>query len=529
MKWAGFMPLSFIIGLAGSALAAPPASMPPESVALVIGNNASPLEEPDLAPLRFADDDALRFYELFERAATRVELLSVLDDRTQSRHPGVAATANPPTLVQLDAAVERLAGVLQEAAARGVPTRAYLTFSGHGSSREDGEPYLAFLDGALTGDELFSRVVAKLPADRVHLIIDACNAGALVGMRGRFDREIEGEQVEVSRAGLTALAKTGALERYPHVGVVAAASAGQEAHEWERIESGVFTHEVLSALLGPADINGDLAIEYSELQAFIAAANSAVRDPKVKPTIVAHAPQADRRSPLLALGELRGTGFLRGKSPGRFFIELGNGRRYLDAHLSDGTIAAIALPADTPLYVRTPDREASVAASAGGVVDFDDLELRTRTLASRGAADETYRRDLFAVPYGLTYYQGYVDSQSLVSVELDGVRAGLLEPGWSRDELLAYSAWGVGGAGLVMAGAFAILAAQTRSDFNATEVQREALELADDYDRQIALAWVGVGIGALGAAAGWYFYPTGAALPDSAGGQGVSLGIGGRF
>ncbi len=529
MKWAGIMPLSFIVLLAGPLLAAPAASAPPESVALVIGNNASPVDEPDLAPLRFADDDALRFYELFERAATRVELLSVLDDRTQSRHSGVAAVAKPPTLTQLDAAVERLALSLAEAAARGAQTRAYVTFSGHGSSREDGEPYLAFLDGELTGDELFSRVVAKLPADRVHLIIDACNAGALVGMRGRFDQEIEGEKVEVSRAGLTALAKTGALERYPHVGVVAAASAGQEAHEWERIESGVFTHEVLSALMGPADINGDLAIEYSELQAFIAAANSAVRDPKVKPTIVAHAPRADRRSPLLALGELRDTGFLRGKAPGRFYVELGNGRRYLDANLSPGALAAIALPADTPLYLRTRDQEASVAASSGSVVDFDDLELRARTLASRGAADETYRRDLFAVPYGLTYYQGYVDSQSLVPVELDGVRAAILEPGLSRDEVIAYSAWGVGGAGLVMAGVVAVLAAQTRSDLNATEIQREAIELSDTYDRQVALAWVGLGIGAVGAAVGWYFYPTGATLPDPAGGQSVTLGIGGRF
>ncbi|MEO0814245.1 MAG: caspase family protein, partial [Myxococcota bacterium] len=459
---------------AATAVASP--AQPPVTVALVVGNNASPIDEPDLAPLRFADDDAVRFFELFLRAAQRVELLSVLDDRTQARHASAASRARLPTLAELDAAVRRLAGELESASVAGRSTRAYVTFSGHGSSQENGEPYLAFLDGALTGDELFNRVVAKLPADRVHLIIDACNAGAVVGMRGRFDKELDGERVEVSKQALSALAKNRALERYPHVGVVAAASAGQEAHEWERIESGVFTHEVLSALAGPADVNGDLAIEYSELQAFIAAANSAVRDPRAKPTIVASAPKADRRAPLLALTELKDTGFLRGQAPGRFFVELANGQRFLDAHLDTGAETAIALPAETPLYVRTSSREASIAASAGGVIAFDDLELRARAVASRGATDETYRRDLFSVPYGVTYYQGYVDSQSLLPVKLDGVRADLLEPGFTREEVLAYSAWGVGLAGFAAAGFFAIQAAQTRSDFNSTSVQREAME-----------------------------------------------------
>ena len=48
--------------------------------AVAIGNNAPPIVEAEqLAQLRYADDDAARFYELFVRLGAHVELLSVLD------------------------------------------------------------------------------------------------------------------------------------------------------------------------------------------------------------------------------------------------------------------------------------------------------------------------------------------------------------------------------------------------------------------------------------------------------------------
>jgi len=40
----------------------------------------------------------------------------------------------------------------------------------------------------------------------------------------------------------------GAQRAWPTVGVVIATTAGQEAHEWSQLESGVFTHEVISGL-----------------------------------------------------------------------------------------------------------------------------------------------------------------------------------------------------------------------------------------------------------------------------------------
>ncbi|MEO1173273.1 MAG: hypothetical protein AAFX94_14665, partial [Myxococcota bacterium] len=171
--------------------------------------------------------------------------------------------------------------------------------------------------------------------------------------------------------------------------------------------------------------------------------------------------------------------------------------------------------------------------AAGTVIDFDELELQAQAVASRGATDETFQRELFAVPYGPTYYRGYVDSQSLMSVEFDGVQSSLLEPGLTTDELIAYGAWGVGAGGLTLAVVASVLAADARSSFDDTSIQRTATELADDYDRWVTLAWVGAGIAAAGAAAGCYFYPKGAPTPivvtDPSGAQAFGLSIGGEF
>ena len=70
------------------------------------------------------------------------------------------------------------------------------------------------------------------------------------------------------------------LERYPRAGVIVATSGDQETHEWSRYHGGILSHELRSALSGAADVNGDGRIEYSELRAFLAAANARVQEPR---------------------------------------------------------------------------------------------------------------------------------------------------------------------------------------------------------------------------------------------------------
>src|SRR5262249_19585585 len=151
------------------------------------------------------------------------------------------------------------------------------------------------------------------------------------------------------------------------VGVVIAATAGEEAHEWSRFESGVFTHEVISGLLGAADVNRDGQIEYSELAAFIAAANRDLTDPRAAPRVIARPPLRDRSWPLVAVDSLRDAVFLTGdpSAIGHFYLELDNGQRYLDAHLTTAA-ARIALPAHARVFVRTATREATIATGASG-------------------------------------------------------------------------------------------------------------------------------------------------------------------
>ena len=91
------------------AVAAPNAHASGREVAyaIVIGNNAPPSTgTPEkLAPLRYADDDAVRYFQLFSRMAY-TRLLVVLDTQTQRRYPGLAAYTEAPTLANFDRVVD---------------------------------------------------------------------------------------------------------------------------------------------------------------------------------------------------------------------------------------------------------------------------------------------------------------------------------------------------------------------------------------------------------------------------------------
>ncbi|MGE5786243.1 MAG: hypothetical protein ACM3ZE_16710, partial [Myxococcales bacterium] len=95
--------------------------------AVAIGNNQPPSADPSLQVLRYADDDAARFYDLFAHFARRVELLTVLDAKSQTRYPGLAAAARPPTLWQLRNTLNEFRQQIQIDAQRGEETALYLS------------------------------------------------------------------------------------------------------------------------------------------------------------------------------------------------------------------------------------------------------------------------------------------------------------------------------------------------------------------------------------------------------------------
>lgn len=514
--------LAAAVVIASSVVASPARASDP-AYAIIIGNNAPPGEGAieDLPPLRYADDDAVRYHQLFSQFAT-TRLLSTLDEPTQRRYPGLADRAQRPTLENLRRAVADLAPRMAADRERGARPVFYLVFSGHGSRTEAGEAFLALRDGALTEEILFDEVLAELPSAYSHLLIDACHAGGVVGARGFFDAQIDGRAAPVKpERGADVVSRR--IDDFPHVGFVVATTVGQEAHEWSEIEAGVFSHALLSALLGPADVNGDRRIEYSEVQAFVASATRGMPDPRAVPTVIAEPPRANRNAALVSLADLEHTRTLAGDlgDLGHFFVELENGQRYLDAHLVRGEQATIALPATGRAFLRTASREAEIPH---GDSSLDELRFRDRAVAARGSLDASYRAALFSSAYGSAYYRGFVDSVGAVGVRFDTPRAvrgeveGARPSGQRRWAIGVASAAGVSGIASITSG---VIAYRAKRDFDGTDLQRPAREARRRYHRSLAVAGITGTLAVAGGLAAWWLWPdSGAKVAPTASGRG---------
>jgi hypothetical protein len=397
--------------------------------ALIIGNNHPLRVTPgptssSLATLRYADDDGAAFYDLIEPMAHGLELLTVMDRETQAIYPELAARALPPTLDEVRAAVARLGARMALERQQGHRNEVLVFFSGHGALDAGGEPALALFDGGLTQEFLYREVLERLPADAVHLLIDACHAEAVVR-----PRDAEGDVVEVSADQARAFLTHSTLARFPHAGAIVAASSNTKAHEWDSIRHGVFTYELLSALRGAADINRDRLIEYSEVYAFMAAANREISDDRARLSVVAKPPDNNRRTPILRLSEFprNELAWIAGVPGVHGIIEVSDarGRRLATLHGDRDSEADLLLPIGSVLYVRAGSGEARLQLRAGQVIPFERLDFVTVSGRERGALEDSLREGLFAAAYGRSYYQGIVDqSPGLIPVPFSGIDVG---------------------------------------------------------------------------------------------------------
>ncbi len=500
--------------------------------AIVIGNNAIPVDtvSEQLRPLRYADDDAVRYHQLFSRLGTS-RLLAVLDKTTQRRYPGLASIAEPPTLETLRQVVASYASSMKADKQRGHKPVLYFAFSGHGARDKNGGAFLAMMDGSLTQDILFDEIIAKLPTKYSHLMIDACNAGGVVGVRGDFfDNEVEGQTAPVTPGDVLPILNSRRIAAFPHVGVILATSLGQEAHEWSEVESGVFTHELLSGLLGPADVNGDLKVEYTEVQAFMAAANRGIKDPRAIPHVIARPPTSNQNVPLLSLPALAGAHVIKGDvgTLGHFHIELINGQRYLDAHLAVGSKVTVIVPL-TDAFLRTSTHEVRIPSSK--LVAFNDLQFSKRQVSARGSIDSGYRTSLFSSEYSKNYYKGYVDSIGAVGVIFKEPRSSVLADASrpSENRTAAITAASVSGGSALVAISTAVLALNAKSDYDDTDLQRRALDAKQRYDRYRTVSIAAGVLSLAGGVAAWWLWPESNAklVPTitAAGDYSVSIGV----
>ncbi len=248
-------------------------------LAIVVGNNGSATL--GRAELRYADDDAAKYAGLFAGASPGdgdVELLARFDADTARLFPARAKQSAPPTRAALDAAVTRIAARAQAAQQRGERVVFTFVFAGHGDV-ESGRGFLELEDGRFFREDL-EALLARIPAARAHVLLDACNSVyMLVARKPGGTRFTTPEEVQRSMAA-----------RLAHVGTFVSTSADAQVYEWSRIESGVFSHSVRSGLSGAADLDGDGKITYGELRAFVRIAAEGVPNVRFRPRLYARGP-----------------------------------------------------------------------------------------------------------------------------------------------------------------------------------------------------------------------------------------------
>ncbi len=424
--------------LEGPASASPPTPAAPADArfALVIGWNQS--DDRELDALRYADDDAIRYHELFSAMTEQATLLTSPDEETEGLVPDLATLgAKVPTRQNVLDALQHLRAAMQRAKAQGRRPILYFVYSGHGNYDAEGRGYVHLADGRFTTRDLFAHLIEPTRADPVILLIDACNAALMVNGRGRPSAP---ERRPAGRAKLD-------LADYPNVGVVLASSQLGETHEWGRYLAGVFSHEVRSGLLGAADLDDDQKINFAELAAFVASANARVKNPTVKITPYIRPPLTDPNIALsdLSAGHFRARLRVDSKIVGKAHVLDDDLVRYADFHRTkDAPPYWLALTRPGQLLLLTDDSEWVIPETATGDVTLALVHKRPRTTAStRGPGSEYFERTLFHEPYDKVFADRYLSFDYVDNLQLQRFR----EAPWYDNT----SAWIVVGSGLALA------------------------------------------------------------------------------
>ena len=372
--------LALLVALPSSAFAVP------ARFAVVIGNN-----RPEggggggsgQATLRFADDDALATQRLLAEAGVESALLTTFDGET-ARLAGDVRPSGPATWPALVATLERFFARMHG------DSELFLFYSGHGDVAH-GEGYVLLEDRRLSRSMLY-QLLARSPARRNHVVVDACKSYFLA-----FERGPGGERAAYARA----FAETQVPAALANTGFVLSTSSDRDSHEWERYQAGVFSHEVRSALRGAADLDGDGRVSYGELGAFLATANQGIANRRFRPDFAIRPPANQLGADVLAwagraavtLGPALGPGL------GHVYVETASGERLLDGHAAAGQALALRLPSTRPLFVRSADDSRERAIDENAPLAIDALVAAAATTAHRGALHLAFEQ-LFATPFG---------------------------------------------------------------------------------------------------------------------------------
>lgn len=474
--------VAMTITMAMPARPAHAAEAAPATFALVIGVNQS--VDTNAAVLRYADDDAVRFRDLFRTVGASAHLLTRMDASTRRLYPTAAADV-APRAQELRREVAEVAAEVAAARRSGRHTVFYLVYAGHGAAGDDGG-YVTLEDDRLGGPDLLKRIIDPVNAAETHVIVDACHSFFLVLDRGPGAGR---------RRALSGFVQLGAIARRRDIGLLLSTSSARESHEWAAFQAGVFSHEVRSGLYGAADADGDGAISYTEIAAFIDRANTSVPNERFRPEVFSRPPEGGG-----LLLDLRGAPANRievsGAERGHFFVEDTSGVRLAD--FNDAAGVRLVRPSPDKLYLRRAggdDEREYVLPPSTEPLRTAALALQDAHASVRGAANDAFTT-LFALPFGADIVAAYSQRATVVA------RSAAVEDGSARRvRRWSGAAAGVVGAGLIAGGVVSYLDARSlRSGINADTPQDVVARTNDRVDSKNRTTGILFGAGAAAAA-----------------------------
>jgi len=492
----------------------PPSSSEDQTFALIVGVNRP--QEQNLAPLRFADDDAFKYESLFRALGAQTVTLTEPDENSRRLYAESAAV-KPPTRSEFVRATDRLKTLVAEAHAQKKTATVYFVYAGHGArDKKTSEGYLTLSDARLNAAELFFNIVDKTKADTFHFVVDACNSQFLTEARGPGGK----------RRQLLPLSHDLARQALDHrVGMLFATSSMTKTFEYEGFQAGVFSHLVRSGLYGAADFDLDGMVSYEELQRFVALAASPIANELYRPRVQALPPAhtktlADLRQALVHRIVIDGS-----EPAAHHIVESANGVRLIDFHNDAHQSIHLFWPGeDNPIYFSSEDgsNEVSLVRATERIV-LSQAAKQPRRTAARGAADHAFR-SLFTVPFSQARLAQIDLTEQAVSTDNGKVEE--LKP--PRTKALAKVAfWTASALAVASAGTYGI-AVLTHNSIDDTTTGTRTAEL---NQRTHSLKWaaaIGGGLAAGIALTGWVFL----ALPladDNAQLDGGSLAFLGRW
>lgn len=432
-----------------------------KTYALIIANNGS--VNKGVKPLRYADDDGARYHETFSHLADQTTLLTVLDSESQAIFPSLVDKTKPPTRRELAKQLESLKTQIQRDKKAGKHVEIYLVFTGHGHIDPDTkEGYLSLVDGKLTRKQLYRDVIAPLDADYTHLIIDACHAYFMVQSRGdqgdewtddRSTRHHDEDLLAYVQQEQSSQHDVPDISSMSTLGVILSTSGTAEVHEWSKLRAGVFSHQLRSALLGGADVDQDGDITYLEIEAFLAAANASVTNPKARINVFARPPAQDQNHALLSLSDYKNASLLElPQEQARYVIEDGRGLRYADINKAQDVSSSIVLlehdnePA-TYYLMRDEQEQAKLQLEQpASTITGNSLSFAQLDTTARSSVEESFRSELFDTPFGAGFYKGYIASraryETLISTQQSARQVAMLnqeQPRWNVAPELGYT------------------------------------------------------------------------------------------